>query len=168
MTTYVSADSIEIELPYLGNPGFRSAAVMFGGGIVVAGGDCTETNVTTPTLTFPAAPIPQYPFQENVSFRTDKTPHADGTEKRLRRWTEDKLSYRLTWKVLTDTDMAILWAFFLSTKGSFYKFDFYDPRDGITLLGQFRFLDDMMSRERFENNLESTGLIIVEVLEDPV
>jgi hypothetical protein len=62
----------------------------------------------------------------------------------------------------------ILWDFFTSCRGSFYKFTFYDPRDGVTSLGQFRFQDDMMSRRNFEHTLYNVGLTIVEVLDDPV
>jgi hypothetical protein len=162
-------DIVELTLPVASSVAYRNMAIFLGGGLVAAGGsDCTETNLSTPTLTFPLSPPPQLSLVESSHHRTDVTPHGDGTEKRLRRWTTNRLAYQLTWNVLTKADADILWAFFESCKGRFYKFTFIDPRDGVTSLGQFRFDADMMSRENFEWTLYRMGFKIVQVLDDPV
>jgi hypothetical protein len=56
MADFTADDLIEIDGHTGGSLTFRNEPVMFGGGLVTVGSDCTEDDISTPTLTFPTTP----------------------------------------------------------------------------------------------------------------
>lgn len=124
----------------------------------------SDEAATPAALTFPTEPVPQYPFEERALFKTTVSPMENGSEKRIRRWSDNRRVIVLRWKVLEQDDVDTLWDFYLSAQGRFRAFVLYDPQDGVTSLGNFRFVDDGMTRENFEAALWSTGLEVIEVI----
>lgn len=139
-------------------------AETFGGaGTTVIGASGYQDEDATPaSLEFPTSPVPQYPLVEGRTFKTRVTTAADGTEKRAREWDEGRKSYILTWNVLEQDDIDTLWDFYVSAQGKYRAFVFYDPYDGVTSLGNFRFAEDALDRQNFEALLWSVGLEIIE------
>jgi hypothetical protein len=121
--------------------------------------------VATPaTLTFPTTPVPSYSLTEIKMRKTSVTAFEDGKEQRIRKWDTGRTIYAMRWETLTNAQVDILWAFYESAQGKFRAFVLYDPYDGVTSLGNFRFMQDEMSRDNFVYALWNTGLEVIEVL----
>ena len=119
-------------------------------------------------LEFPVDVVPQYDLVEQTMYRTI-LPEADvgGVETRVRSsgWpSSGKRIFLMQWPVLSQTDIDTLWNFYKNNAQAWLvPFTLFDPKDGTTELGQFRFTDAIARRQNFAVLLYSIGLSVEEV-----
>ena len=112
-------------------------------------------------LTFPQSPKPQYPWMEHISYSSSVQVAEDGSKKGARMWAQPQRLIEMMWTGLQDADMAILWDFYQTTRGPLTPFKLYDPADD-TLIGNFTFVDETMSKEMFDYALHKVSLTVIQ------
>lgn len=130
--------------------------------LFTTGNPATTTAINEVLETFPTGPIPSQTFSETVTFRTIISPFETGREQRRGKGTREKYSFKLVYDKRERTEIDVLWDFYIDQQGSLGAFNFQHPITGINYI--CRFVQDSMSREIFEYNIENTGLELVEVI----
>jgi hypothetical protein len=74
---------------------------------------------------FPATPLPQYPYDISVVWKTIISAFDSGKEQRRQKQTYAKYDMSLTYNALHEADFQTLWNFYVARKGSFEAFYFY-------------------------------------------
>ena len=122
----------------------------------------TSTASIITGATFPADPIPKQVFSESVNFNTLISVMQSGKEQRRAKWSTPRLLFTLAYGPITTTQMDTLWNFYKNTAfGALNLFTFIHPIRGTVHI--CRFIEDNMTREMIEWEIEQTGLKLVEV-----
>jgi len=75
---------------------------------------------------YPTTPAPLYPYTITPVWRTLLSEFETGSEQRRSKWVFPVYDVNLQYPVLSATNSALLWAFYMARKGSAEAFWFYD------------------------------------------
>jgi len=74
---------------------------------------------------YPIIPVPSWPYDIKVRWNTTVSSFDGGKEQRRQKNLYPKYDVSLTYPVLTEANMQILWSFYQSKKGTYEPFYFY-------------------------------------------
>jgi hypothetical protein len=82
---------------------------------------------------FPASPIPIYPFDLEMEYKTVVSPYDNGDEQRRSKWQFPKYNFVLAFDNLSLADMRTLWQFYQECKGSLESVYYFLPWSDVYL-----------------------------------
>lgn len=107
----------------------------------------------------------EYNYEESIVYEGLKiTQYPNGMEQRVSTVSAPRRQFNLKFGVLSSSDMNTLWGFYIQQSGQLKPFIFTSPRDSQQYIA--RFVNKAMSRTLFAYLLESTGLSLIEVIEE--
>ena len=118
----------------------------------------------TASETFPTDPEPDYPYSRIRTDQAEVSEAEDGTKRSLRKFALQREVLVVSYPLLIAAEIDTLWDFYQTVRGQTTSFTVADP-DGGAALGNFRFVDPTMSKDRFEAVLYETGLVLIQVFE---
>lgn len=74
---------------------------------------------------YPTTPVPSWPYDIKIRWNTTVSSFDGGKEQRRQKNLYPKYDVSLTYPVLTESNMQILWSFYQSKKGTYEPFYFY-------------------------------------------
>jgi hypothetical protein len=74
---------------------------------------------------YPTSPVPSWPYDIKVRWNTTVSAFDSGKEQRRQKNLYPKYDVTLTYPVLTEANMQILWNFYMARKGTYEAFYFY-------------------------------------------
>lgn len=123
----------------------------------------TDSPATNVLSTYPTTPPPAQAFEDTIAFRVLVSAFESGREQRRAKGTQGRRVFKLRYDPVEGPTMDIFWDFYRQTAfGPLNLFNYIHPKTGETFLA--RFLNDSMTRQLFEADIEKTGLAIVQVL----
>lgn len=75
---------------------------------------------------FPETPIPNFPFRMTPEWSTLTSTFENGNEQRRSKWARPKYNITLNYTALKEADSQLLWEFYMSVKGAYEAFLFFD------------------------------------------
>lgn len=76
---------------------------------------------------FPDTPVPVYPFDLEMEFKTLISPYDSGDEQRRSKWQFPKYNFNLTFDNLSLSDVRTLWEFYQTCKGAYDTVYYFLP-----------------------------------------
>ena len=105
---------------------------------------------------------PEYSFPTTASFKTLISVGESGRERRRSKRSTQKREWRLTFNILSEVEVDLIWNFYLARKGAYEAFTWTDPVAGGSSIS-VRFKDDALTKDYFQYNSYSLSLTFVEV-----
>lgn len=100
---------------------------------------------------------PEFTVTESeIGFKTLISKGESGRERRRSKASTARLTFKLIFNILINTEIDAIWAFYLARKGSYESFDWTHPRTSEAL--KVRFLKDGLTRAWFAANCHKTGV----------
>jgi len=111
--------------------------------------------------TFPTSPRPIKVQKPSIKFRTLVSESEDGYEQRRSVWPRGKRTFELQYDVLSQSEMQVLWDFYVSCSGSYLDFTFFDHTSNANYT--CRFAEDELSFDEFRYRTYNGSLKLVEL-----
>lgn len=152
--------SYKARVRYRDNSGIWS---QWSGFLVFTTSMVTASNVSIQNLpTYPTTPLVSQTFEETVQFNTTISLSESGKEQRKAKWTTPRRLFRLRYDNRVSSEIDTIWDFYRNIGfGRLNLFYFIHPITGVAYIA--RFLEDGLSRQTIEYEIQSTGLAIIEV-----
>ena len=106
--------------------------------------------------------VPDYSFATTGSFLTLVSKGESGKERRRSKMSTVKREWKLTFPLLTSSECALIWDFYVARKGAYDAFTWLDPVTSTQYT--VRFKDDNLTKDYFQYNQYKLSLEFVEVI----